>query len=365
MRYATVLTLFLLSLAACLCAGPAASMPGESASATDTPPGGEQTEKPSILQVTLKSDYSLREKSRADASVRGQFIYLRDVATVTSASEDRQDSVEKALAVYVGSASLPGEIRIVTQGQILTRLRGAGFQAEEIEFTGPAQVKTIREAQVIPAQEIRDRAVEAVREKVPWPAEDVTIEVVREPKDLTVAQGALEVRAAESFGYQGFGQGFHGFSPVSVPVEILLDGKLCQKVTVPIRVRAYATIAVAAADIARGELITEDMVKMTRLDLSTCGGKVAADPGQVVGKQATSAIRAGQPVCVGAVDEPSVVKRGDTVTVISRFGSVVARSPGEAKKDGRIGDTIPVKVSCSEKELQAVVVDAATVEVKG
>jgi flagella basal body P-ring formation protein FlgA len=337
MRHTLILLMLLL---------PAGLAAADGESNPDPPTTGQ------IVQVTLNPS----------ATVRSQDILLRDVATL-QAPDLSEDGAARVLDTYVGSASVPGDTRVLTRAQILVRLRGAGFSREEIAFDGADKVEVRREAQVVTGREIRDLAVQAVQEKLPWAPEDVTIEVVREPSDLTVASGALEVRVVESFGYRGFGQGLRSFSTVSVPVEILLDGQQARRLTVPIRVRAYATVAVAAVDIARGDLVSEDMIAMTRLDLSGSSGQMVTEPTELVGKRATRTIRAGQPIATGMVEEPPVVHRGDAVTIVSRLGAVVARSQGEATKDGRIGESIPVRVSHSKKELRAVVVDAGTVEV--
>jgi flagella basal body P-ring formation protein FlgA len=326
-------------------------------SAADTRPNGgccadAGTGIGQLLRVTLNTS----------GSVRGQYIRLRDVASVDGVG-CAEGVVEKALDTCVGTASVPGAKRTLTRDDILVRLRGAGFRTEEIEFLGPEKIEVLREAQTVSAGELRDLALQAVQQKLPWPSEDVTVEVVREPEDLTVGQGALEVRVDPGFGYRGFGQGIRGFSTVSVPIEVLLDGQQCKRVTVPIRVRAYATVAVAAADIARNDVISEEMVTMTRVDLSASSGEVILDQGRAIGKRATRSIRAGQPITAAMIEEPPALARGDTVTVVSRSGAVTARSTGEALKEGRVGDTIPVRVAEAKKELQAVVIDANTVEV--
>jgi len=81
------------------------------------------------------------------------------------------------------------------------------------------------------------------------------------------------------------------------------------------------------------------MVTMARMDLSTCSG-VLLDAKLAVGKRTTKPIRAGQAISGAAIEDSAGRRQSAPVTVISKFGSVEAKTSGVAKREGRIGDTI-------------------------
>jgi len=71
-----------------------------------------------------------------EAEVTGKDIYLADVAKFTP--ESAQETLG---SIYLGAAALPGSSRRLTLGQIEVRLRQAGIDPRNVEFTGAAEVR--------------------------------------------------------------------------------------------------------------------------------------------------------------------------------------------------------------------------------
>ncbi|MGE3536967.1 MAG: flagellar basal body P-ring formation chaperone FlgA, partial [Candidatus Tectimicrobiota bacterium] len=60
---------------------------------------------------------------------------------------------------------------------------------------------------------------------------------------------------------------------------------------------------------------------------------------------------------------PPVVQRGDLVQIVSEASLMKVSTPGEVLEAGRVGDTIRVKNTASNREVKAQVLDKHTVRV--
>mgnify|MGYP003501331045 FL=1 len=65
----------------------------------------------------------------------------------------------------------------------------------------------------------------------------------------------------------------------------------------------------------------------------------------------------------GLLDLPPLVKRGQTVTILSATQGLEVRATGEALADGTSGETIRVRNLLTRKVIQATVQDAGLVRV--
>ena len=73
------------------------------------------------------------------------------------------------------------------------------------------------------------------------------------------------------------------------------------------------------------------------------GGAVLNDPRSLIGREAARALPEGQALSEQDVKRTLLVKRGDTVTVYSRSGSVTIKTVARARDEGGYGDQITLR----------------------
>jgi flagella basal body P-ring formation protein FlgA len=128
-------------------------------------------------------------------------------------------------------------------------------------------------------------------------------------------------------------------------------------------VRATARFPRAAHAIARGEVLTPEVIDNREGELESILFKRLPDAGELVGLTARRNIAVGEPLTAALVDVPPVVKSGDELTVGVTIGTVHATGAGVASGSGAIGDTIHVLQKGRLRPLKARITGPGTVEV--
>ena len=155
-----------------------------------------------------------------------------------------------------------------------------------------------------------------------------------------------------------------GSRPVgSTTVGVRCPGSSPWSIYVPVRVQIFANILVAARPLARGVPLTESDVTVSRQDLAAVAGSALTDPAQAIGKRLRYPVATGAALNAGLLDLPPLVKRGQTVTIVSTGQGLEVRATGEALADGTNGETIRVRNSLTKKIIQATVLEAGLVRV--
>ena len=112
---------------------------------------------------------------------------------------------------------------------------------------------------------------------------------------------------------------------------------------------------VAVRELAAGRAIEAQDVQLAERDENPglTPGLYATDPEQVVGKWPRQAIRAGETVRRGDLEEPKVVLRGDNVKVMVWNGGAKLELDGVAEGSGAVGETVLVRNPDSQRRFPA------------
>ena len=114
----------------------------------------------------------------------------------------------------------------------------------------------------------------------------------------------------------------------------------------------------------RHKPITEDDIKLQKMDLARLPSGAITDPDAVLGKRTKRAIGAQTVLRANLVELPPLVKRGDMVMIVAESDGLLITALGQVKKKGRRGERIPVINLDSKKVLYARVLDSNTVKVE-
>jgi flagella basal body P-ring formation protein FlgA len=155
-----------------------------------------------------------------------------------------------------------------------------------------------------------------------------------------------------------------GSRPIgSTTVGVRCPGSSSWSLYVPVRVQIYADILVAARPLARGVPLTETDVTLSRQDLASVPGSALTHSSQVVGKRLRYPVATGAALNAGLLDQPPLVKRGQTVSIVSAAHGLEVRASGEALADGASGETIRVRNLLTKKIIQGTVQNNGLVRV--
>ncbi len=140
--------------------------------------------------------------------------------------------------------------------------------------------------------------------------------------------------------------------------------RLTQSVPVQIRIKTFESFIVAARDIKRGELLTEDDIVIITDESTNFNNDLVADKALIVGMESRIPIQTGKPVKLQDVVEPVLVRRGESIDVEIERGGIVILCKGVAQKDARAGDTIPIKRTNRNQLLYVTVVSESKIIVQ-
>ncbi|KIH77549.1 flagella basal body P-ring formation protein FlgA [Geoalkalibacter ferrihydriticus] len=142
-----------------------------------------------------------------------------------------------------------------------------------------------------------------------------------------------------------------------------VDGRTQHNQSYRVVLEALAPVAVAALDLSRGVTLTERDINFVEMDLARVRNP-AFSAEELVGKVLRRTVRLGDVLDRSFVEEPSLVRRGEVVTIIAKRGALQLNATGVARDEGKLGDTIRIRNSASQKEILCEVVAPATVTVE-
>lgn len=124
---------------------------------------------------------------------------------------------------------------------------------------------------------------------------------------------------------------------------------------VPVTVRVFEHVLTSVRPLARGEILSSSDVMMAEIDVSTVRTTYMHSADEAVGMELKRSVQANVPLVREALAAPILVKRGDTVMITARTGSIEIRQQGVALQNGELGKQITVRNTNSDNVVQATV----------
>ncbi len=149
-----------------------------------------------------------------------------------------------------------------------------------------------------------------------------------------------------------------------VTVGVRCTGAAPWTLYVPVSVAAQAEIAVIAGPLPRGTLLTETNVRLERRSLNSLPPQYLSSLDQLVGHELTRAVTGTTVATPNMLKARDLVAKGQDITILATGQNIQVRMAGVALQKGQQGQRIDVKNLSSGRTVQAVIVDAATVQVQ-
>lgn len=114
-------------------------------------------------------------------------------------------------------------------------------------------------------------------------------------------------------------------------------------VNLPARVEILGEVLITTRALARGVTLEPGDFERRRQDLARVAPGALTDPGQAAGQKLRYPLGPGAVLNAGMLEVAPVVRRGQTVTIVSGRGGLEVRARGEALGDGGRGQTVQVR----------------------
>jgi len=138
-------------------------------------------------------------------------------------------------------------------------------------------------------------------------------------------------------------------------VNVRCEEPVRWSVFVPARVERYDAVIVVVRPLGRDQVIQSEDVRLERRKLSELAGGYVTDPESVIGWQAKRALVPGQVINGSLIKPRLLIRRGETVTLISQTSGVRVSALGEALEDGIAGQRIRVRNRSSKRVVDGIV----------
>lgn len=138
-------------------------------------------------------------------------------------------------------------------------------------------------------------------------------------------------------------------------VGVACPGTNPWKLYVQAYVAVFRTVAVAATYLPAGTALGAHNVRFEERDVTAGGYGYLSDPEQVSGSIVKQPVQEGRILPPQALAKAKLIRRGETVVILSKNGSIEVRMSGSAMMDGAAGDRIKVKNEKSRRIIEGMV----------
>ncbi len=297
-------------------------------------------------------DSALSIVVKSKASVRGDKIYLKDIAQI----KGERNITQKIGSVCLGSSSRPGNTRSLKGERILTILRSKRFWPVNATITSPETVEVTRRSRIVSKEWYKDLFYRYVADRIEDNA-DFSISNFKVTGNRPVPEGAVTQKIADNSNKKMLGY-------MSVTAFVYIDNKREQRVMLSGWVNVYKKVFCAVRTLKRNEVVTENDVKLVRKDISKLPLNIVSDAKAVMGQRLKHYVRSGEYLRGDMLEDVPVVNKGDHVVIVAESVALRVTVIGKTLEEGCPGDMIKVKNSVSKKIISARVIDASTVKVQ-
>jgi flagellar basal body P-ring formation protein FlgA len=126
-----------------------------------------------------------------------------------------------------------------------------------------------------------------------------------------------------------------------------------------------ATAPSPVAPISAGSIVSAGDLAVVEIPEAQARSGVLLQADRIVGLEARRMLMPGQPIRATDLKAPSLVKKGEAVTMIYRAGNLMIAASGRAMESGGKGDVVRVQNSTSRQIIEATVDSMGAVRVAG
>ena len=142
------------------------------------------------------------------------------------------------------------------------------------------------------------------------------------------------------------------------------EGHSLRRWYVPVQVRWWANVVTVRQELPIRSLLQASMLQIERKNIAGHTGTWWKSKGGLLGMRLTRPLHEHDVVFSHMVKRPPLIQRGDRIMIVAGNDSFSVRAEGKAMKSASAGEKILVQNMRSKQRVQAIVVDAHTVQVK-
>jgi len=299
-----------------------------------------------------RADVRTRIRVREEAWIKGEKVYLKDIAGIEGTARLR----DRLGVIYLGHAPKPGRDKTLKGVWIESKIRSKRWLPAGTALSIPGSVKINRSSQSIHEKRFLDLFNGYIARQLDGRKADFRVSRFKVIGNGPLAEGKLGIELVHQVDRELLGY-------VSLTAIVRVDGKVERRVVLSGWVDRFEDVLCASRSLARGSIITGDDISTNRKNISRLPQNLLTGMEEVVGKRLKHALDPGTVMLANMVEDPPLIKKGDRVTIVAESPTILVTALGIAQAKGGLGSQIRVKNCMSRKEVIARIVNASTVRV--
>ncbi len=287
---------------------------------------------------SLEKDYDLKIYMPREVTIKGSSLSLGQVSIIRG----DKSLTAKAGKIALGRISLPGQKIVVDRPTLLSRLACSGIPISKVKLTGAEQITVKQHYQTVSGDQfvslassfLKGRSVQGSACR--W-------DPIYTPKDFAVPAAARDLEFSKRLVPSRVK------NQAKVEIVLLAAGKKVAAREVTFALRYACRQAVAKVDIATGETISQENVKIEEKLSNYPEPAGWKSPYGLVAKRRLQANAVIRPQMVGPVRAPIIVKRNQSVVIRIESPGFVITASGTALQDGKAGEHVKVRNADSQR----------------
>jgi len=142
------------------------------------------------------------------------------------------------------------------------------------------------------------------------------------------------------------------------------EGRRVRRWYVPVQLHWWANVVTVRQELPARSLLQVSDLHVERKDIAGHVGTFWHSKDDLQGMRLTRPLHAGDVVFSHMVKRPPLIQRGDRITILAGNAAFSVRAEGKAMKAASMGERILVQNMRSKQRVQAIVLDAHTVQVR-
>ena len=207
-----------------------------------------------LIETALSANGTVTIKDK-DAYISSDRIKLGDIAEIKGFVSSDRELLEN---LYIKRAAVPGYKAVIEREYVANRVEKA-FPGAEVKGLDKISVHTLKTE--VKSSDVRQKAEDFVRERMPWKEEDAKITLKGSGLDRNVPEGEITFSVRETDR-----QKFRG--NVIVPVDIEVNGKYYKTEPVSMLVEVNAECFYAEYDMKKGQAAELKDVKPVKREIT-------------------------------------------------------------------------------------------------
>lgn len=290
---------------------------------------------------------------KTETVVEADVVRLSDIAALTGATHDQLNALG---ATVVGKAPQPGQTRFVGADYIRIRLKQAGFEPAALIFSGPSDVRITRLSTALPTRQIQRVVDTAIRRRMPWKNENVSISGISFDETVNLPTGKLTYRVVPKRHEDYLGN-------TTLALHLFVDGEPVRKLWVNATISVMADVVTVIRPLGKHQHIQREDLSIQRLDMADLGSDTVGRIEDALGNRTTRMIYPNTVLQSSMMATPPLVRRGDVVKIVADAGPMTVTATGVVKQQGRKGEMVRVMNTDSKRVIIARVTGPGAVKV--